>query len=798
MKHTFRYILSSFAMLLPALAFAQTGEELPNPPIYDDYNVKGGVGTKKSVGNPDANGLYTLTLETFATGKTEVIERNVPADIVLVLDVSGSMEDDMPGSTIYSYNQNQSFTPEDLGYPTDNWGNATSGNIDYYYKHTDGQYYQVYCQVNGNWYSGYTFRYRVTINNTNYYLTNTGLQTSASYVADNVVVYTGSLQGRGRSKMAALKQAVEAFVNEVNYNAWHDKDGNDRTTPVDHQVSVVKFANDKYYTSESSIAEGNHRGAGFDTQGYNASASYNYTEVRIGFKDVSDADNVTAVINAVNSIKEGGATAANYGLTKAKYLLDTVKDRESSKVVVMFTDGEPGIEGWNTNFANRTIAVAADLKKAADQEGGYGATVYTVGVFANLGNNATNVHNYMNYVSSNYPNAASMTVAGEGSDQGYYQDASSSNADLTEIFKKIASSASSTVPKVEGTTQVVDVVSNSFEVPSTTTVNDITVYTRAINTAGTEWGSASNLSKVDLSNDENFDPNAAPPATASYMTDDGEVGVYLKDGKLIIVGFNYSKADSEGADGSTAHPYNGNWVGFRKRNVCAGKELVIEFKIKADPNATGGEGTNTNSPDSGVYLLTEDGYVNVNSYEVPHTDLPINIVIEKSGLRAGESATVQIYRCHQKKVNGVVQYNETTGKPLPEKEMPAVGVDPNTLGWENFTKVILTNTTGIDLKPVTKTLLSLHADYVYLLVEDNWGWAYILDDAIMSTDEVEKNPFRFTNTENPDAPKHAEAAAVNHFGDGYSDKDRVKTYKSSKTILNTNSGSSNSGSSDSE
>ena len=57
----------------------------------------------------------------------------------------------------------------------------------------------------------------------------------------------------------------------------------------------------------------------------------------------------------------------------------------------------------------------------------------------------------------------------------------------------------------------------------------------------------------------------------------------------------------------------------------------------------------------------------------------------------------------------------------------------------------------------------------------------------MSTDEVEKNPFRFTNTENPDAVKHAEAAAINHFGDGYTDEERVKTYKSSKGIMTSNS-----------
>ena len=769
MKHTFRYILSSVAMLLPALAFAQT--ELPDPPIYEGYNIGGGVRTKKSVGDPDANGLYTITLETFATGKTEIIENSVPADIVLVLDVSGSMDTNMPGNTYYYYSTTRSWTPDDVG--TGNILNYNDGNVDYYYKHTNGQYYQLYRLRSGAMFNR-TYRYRVTINGTDYFLSGNGIQTGQpTAVGANAVFYTGPLYQRGRTRMDALKEAVEAFVNEVNHYALYDKENNLRDTPVDHQISVVKFASANYYgNSESSIAAGNNKGAGGNND-------YNYTQVRIGFTNVSTATGVNNVVNAVNDMSEGGATAADYGMKKAWYLLNqqSIRTRQSSKVVVMFTDGSPTHgNSFDTTVAGNTIANAKDLKDE------FGATVYTIGVFDN---ETDDIRNYMNWTSSNYPAAEGWNDAGTGSDQGYYQNAS--DADLTEIFKSIASSASQTDADVEATTQVVDVVSNSFEVPSTFTANDVVVYTRAINTAGDEWGPKVNLTKVNLTNDPNFDPKAAPPATAEYMTDESKVGVYLKDGKLIILGFNYSKVDSQGADGSTAHPYDGNWVGFRKQNVAAGKELVIEFKIEADPDATGGDGTNTNSPESGVYILTDEGYVYINSYDVPHKDLPIKIVIEKSGLRAGESATVQIYRYHQKKVNGVVQYNETTGKPLPEKTMPTTGQDPEGLGWENFTKVILTNTTGMDLHPVTKTLLSLHADYVYLLVEDNWGWAYILDDAIMSTDEVEKNPFRFTNTEKTDAVKHAEAVSINHFGDGYTDDERVKTYKSSKTIMTSDS-----------
>ena len=91
MKHTFRYILLTVAALIPVLASAQSGTEIPDPDIYDGYKLTGGVATKKTVGNPDSNGLYTITLETFATGTTTIVNKAIPSDIILVLDYSSSM-----------------------------------------------------------------------------------------------------------------------------------------------------------------------------------------------------------------------------------------------------------------------------------------------------------------------------------------------------------------------------------------------------------------------------------------------------------------------------------------------------------------------------------------------------------------------------------------------------------------------------------------------------------------------------------------------------------------------------------
>ena len=746
MKHTFRYILSAFVLLLPVMANAQ--QQIADPPLYDDYKVGNGVATGKDVDGP-VNDLYTLTLETFATGLTTVVDLTKPADIVLVLDVSGSM-DDSYGSYSYVPRARQAYT----------YNGYTST---YYYKHTDGNYYAV--SRTGT--SG-SRRLRFTVIGRYWYLSGTdtaATTTEPSGVGNSATIWTGVLYERSNTKMAALKAAVMDFIDEVHKNALFDQNGDPRQTPLTNQISIVKFADSRYYQDNaddlgdsspnvSNIQAGNH------TYGQN----WNYTEVRINFTSARTDSGVNDLKNAVRTMNAGGGTASHYGMRKAEFLLaqQNIVTRDSKKTVVFFTDGIPQLyssDGFRLDYANPAIASAKRIKYD-------GVTVYSVGIFSNLGNNATNVNTFMNYVSSNYPNADDMGTPGDdgNADGGFYKNAS--DGGLGNIFKDIAGASGGSASTIPGETMLVDEVSTSFEVPSTFTAQDVVVYTRDAKADGTGWKEGKTpLTKVILP--ANYDLTTPPVGTEEFMTDENKVGVYLHDGKLMILGFNYSKPDSEGANGTSAHPYNGNWVGWRDNGVtCAGKELVIEFKIEAIDGVTGGDGTNTNkSPVSGVYVYnSETGYTNINPYPYPQTDLPINIVIEKYGLRRGESATIQIYRAPIKKN----AFDEYTGKPAPDL----------TNGWENFTKVIITNTTNQEGTNVgvTKVLRCLDPSYVYRLEEDNWGWGYVLDTYNTDTSKKESNPFIFHNTLNPDAVKHAEAVSINIFGDNYGSK----SYKASK------------------
>ena len=745
MKNIFKFITLGIALLAGTIAAnAQT-----------TWNEDGGVATAKTVSAPDEHGLYTITLETYATGESSITETGIPVDIVLVLDVSGSM-----AYSLYDYNARPSQGYNYSGYPDNE-------NSRYYYLHTDGQYYQVQRWRRYNYGNDRYLRFQV--GDTWWYLNGTQATTTRPGGAtSNTTIYTGVLYNRvsrGTSKMTELKNAVTAFVNEVHHNSLYDTKGNLRGTPLDNQISIVKFASDRYYSnnnpSESSIAEGNHMGAGSDSGTHSASNDYNYTEVLKQFKDVSTTAGVNSLLQqnqaGINALNAGGGTAAHYGLTKAKYLLDEVKDRESTKVVVFFTDGIPGMTGWNDDFANGAIDAANEIKKAANQ-GGYEAIIYSIGVFDNLGADAANAHKYMHYVSSDYPNAADMTTPGTGGsdDGGYYQDAS--NSDLTAIFKDIASSASQSDATVNASTQIRDVVSNSFIIPEGASADDVTFYVMDITEDGNGWENQQTPTGV----------------TASYKTMTCSDGVERE--MLSVEGFDFTEDDIKDAAGFTTRENMGNFVGERYKpdgsTFWGGRKLVIEFKVQANGEATGGDGSATNHSDSGVYVYNPDTdtYTNINSYPVPHTNLPMIIKIKKDGLRHGESATFEIHMCEPlKDDDGKILYN-AIGKPRAD-----------TSTEKNWSKVILTNK-GADGDPVEKILMALDPHYVYSIIEDDWAWSYTLSGSgtTLTTSEVEVNPFIFHNTEKTGVPKHAEAVSINHFATSAEGEASVENYQSSK------------------
>ena len=93
MKKIFNILLATTAFLV--WANITKAADPPTTPPYIDDGV--GIAYNKTVSAPNENGVYTITLESFATGSIVKTSKAVPADIVLVLDISGSMSDSFSG-----------------------------------------------------------------------------------------------------------------------------------------------------------------------------------------------------------------------------------------------------------------------------------------------------------------------------------------------------------------------------------------------------------------------------------------------------------------------------------------------------------------------------------------------------------------------------------------------------------------------------------------------------------------------------------------------------------------------------
>ena len=383
LKGALRHTLLLIGMVLVSLgAFAQN-----MTPVPEGLKME-----KKWVSDDPTGRTGNILVEAFVTGHS--VAQHLPTDIVLVLDVSGSMAQNMP--TTYAYTPRSS-----QAYSYDSYGNSQ------YYYYYNGQYYLVERQRTGG--NG-NRRYNLHFNTgtTIYYLYGTGIQQDNPNVqGSGTTIWTGVLYTRTtvtQTKMQALQAAVGTFVDNIAADA--------NQYDVDHRISVVKYAVDEFYGSEASVAEGNHRGAS-GSNNFSPTSNYNYTEVVIN-RGIARTES-QRIKTAVNALVGSGPTAADYGMKKAQYVLAQVPANEKrSKVVVLFTDGDPNyMNGFDMDVANDAINNAYTLKHNGTINGtivNFDAMVFTIGVFNNP---SANTLNYMDYVSSNYLEAHGMNDHGD-------------------------------------------------------------------------------------------------------------------------------------------------------------------------------------------------------------------------------------------------------------------------------------------------------------------------------------------------------------------------------------------------
>lgn len=471
------------------------------------------------------NGQFLLTLEAYATGTTTTTTTTDPVDIVLVLDVSGSMDD---------YMETYSISP----------------NGTYYRKDSGGDFRRVYyCSSCGGWFT----REHVYI----HYSTRLIPKTSASDTNTSHTQFYSDV-----TKMETLKSAVSTFIDNVAEKS------------PDSSIAIVKFAGNKLDTVGNDTYE-----KGLYT--------YNYSQIVQELTPVNTG--ASSLKTAVNGLIAAGATAADYGMQHAQSIINDVdvKNNGHQKVVIMFTDGEPNHDyNFDDKVANDTIEASKSIK---DDK----AIVYTIGCFGGQAG-SSDVDTYMDYVSSNYPEATSMTNGGNKADPANYYKTVSSAADLNNIFTDISQTIGGTTVTLGSISVLRDVISDSFTLPEGYKDGDIKAY------------SVSCMGK----NGDTYTWANTPDAGKYTVTVDPS------DNKTInVTDFSYADnwVDQFGVEdspsGGTSH----------------GKKLVVQIPIV--PKTTAYGDCDTNGPASGIYATGVDGEEPVQTFPSPKVYIPYFTVV---------------------------------------------------------------------------------------------------------------------------------------------------------------------------
>lgn len=479
----------------------ETGSEITND----------GLVMSKTVA-PGENGQFLLTLEAYATGQTATTVSELPLDIVLVLDVSGSMG--KPMTKVYADQLDKSKSYK-VG-PFSNWS---------------GTYYKTVSYFNGKWKTSrhgdsYTPKTSESDSNSNHY---------QFYETE--------------TRLEALQAAVNNFAESVSTKA-KGADGRYGTNDdVEHRIAVVSFADTaaqktnglvKMNTSQglstvkNAVSSLNAEGNTDPAEGLNMANSIfssNPTDgqqrsrVVLLFTDGYPAGDGTDDINYVWC----DDAIASAQISKSTY-------KASVYTVGIFEGANPDSD-IDTNFTYDTRT-----------EHGQSAAVQLVAA-----------NRYMHYTSSNYKDAQSMQNGGTKNSDGYYLSASDANG-LNSVFQKISQTAGGSTLKLGSETVLRDVISQCFDLPAGADVNSITAQSYACTGFTSDnkptWATTPDADKYDvtLSADKKTVEVTGFDYAANYVGKDTTTGQQHNPAKKLVVTIPVQLTD-ESATGEV--PTNG-------------------------------------------------------------------------------------------------------------------------------------------------------------------------------------------------------------------------------------------------
>lgn len=625
---------------------------VPGTRAYADNEPDSGMKISKTA-TANADGSYTITLEAFATGYKVITEQktDIPTDIVLVIDQSGSMNDPIGGYTYTAYRTggyNSRNYHNDEYYPLRHNGGSENlwhklNNNEYIavsveqkmvYTAISGwsnrKYYDnqnsLYCLVSGEYKSVAVRRQGHFLSADEYWYTVDGQQ---------ILYTTGDSSIPNFGQYAPLYQSVKKYTYSYTLNGVTtviEESFGDGSSPDTQfyrrdysssaggtRLNALKNAATTFANAVAAKAAGadgdistpadnvNHRIAvvGFASGQYYNGTNYNYgnTEVFVGS----------------NQYKYGSAAQGQYGNAFQDMNTSTGVGNVSASIGALSAEGGTlinlGLEMGNGIFGanpiaegekrNRVVIVFSDgvpgwkgydsntansaITQAGTAKNTYGATVYSIGIFP--GADATSAGNQ----NGNETEKANWFMQRVSSNTQYPQSPSYylSAADagtLNSIFQQISDQIETggTTSTLTSDAVVKDIISPQFTLPAGTTAANITVETYACT------GKNANDDYTWSNN------NSTMGATASISGD-----------QVNVTGFNFS----ENYVGTVTE---GDSVTYR------GHKLVISFKVQPKAGFLGGNEVYTNTS-AGIY---ENGSAEnpLLTFDRPTVNVPIKDV----------------------------------------------------------------------------------------------------------------------------------------------------------------------------
>lgn len=656
---------------------------VPGTRAYADNEPDSGMKISKTA-TANADGSYTIMLEAFATGSTVITEQktDIPTDIVLVIDQSGSMNDPIGGYTYTAYRTggyNSRNYHNDEYYPLRHNGGSENlwhklNNNEYIavsveqkmaYTAISGwsnrKYYDnqnsLYCLVSGEYKSVAVRRKGHLFSADEYWYTMDGQQ---------ILYTTGDSSIPNFGQYAPLYQSVKKYTYSYTLNGVTtviEESFGDGSSPDTQfyrrdysssaggtRLNALKNAATTFANAVAAKAAGadgdistpadnvNHRIAvvGFASGQYYNGTNYNYgnTEVFVGS----------------NQYKYGSAAQGQYGNAFQDMNTSTGVGNVSASIGTLSADGGTltnlGLEMGNGIFGanpiaegekrNRVVIVFSDgvpgwsgydsntansaITQAETAKNTYGATVYSIGIFPGADATSAGNQNGNETEKANWFMQQVSSNNGTPQSPSYYLSAADAGT-LNSIFQQISDQIETggTTSTLTSDAVVKDIISPQFTLPAGTTAANITVETYACT------GKNANDDYTWSNN------NSTMGATASISGD-----------QVNVTGFNFSE----------------NYVGTVTENgntTYRGHKLVISFKVQPKAGFLGGNEVYTNTS-AGIYenntaenpLLTFDRpTVNVPIQDVTVTAKDKNVYLK------GEVTAEQLKNGATVKVGGV-------------------------------------------------------------------------------------------------------------------------------------------------